>query len=113
MPKGFCTWGIQTGPFAACRDDFVPPKFSLSYLYTRDSHFLLPQRAENEKNGFTQNWMRHRGFCTWGIQTGPLAACGEVLVQKFLHLQIFILGTPISYYPRELKMRQMDSLKIG
>ena len=30
--------------------------------------------AGNEKKGFTQQLMRHRGFSAWVIQTGPLAA---------------------------------------
>ena len=37
---------------------------------------ITPERkAENEKKGFTQKWMRHRGFSDWGIETGPFAAC--------------------------------------
>ena len=43
---GFSTRGIQTGPFAACSDDFVPKYFHLPDLYTGSSLFLLPQREE-------------------------------------------------------------------
>ena len=31
---GFCTWGIQTGPFAAGKADFVSTNFQLLDLYT-------------------------------------------------------------------------------
>ena len=41
------------------------------------SPFLLPQRANYKKGEFSQfkKWMRQRGFCAWGLQTGPFAAC--------------------------------------
>ena len=71
----FCTWGIRIGPFEACYTDFVPNNFNHPELYTGESNSLLPQRAENEKKGFTHKWMRLMGFCTWGIRIGPLAAC--------------------------------------
>ena len=51
--------------------------------------------------GFTQKWMRHRGFCTWGIQTGPFAACWANFVPKIFKLFDFHTGSPIIYYPRE------------
>ena len=41
---GLCTWGIQTGPFAACKANFVPKIFRLPDLYTGESNSLLPQR---------------------------------------------------------------------
>ena len=47
---------------------------------------------ENGKKGFTQKWMRHRGFCTWGIQIGPFAACETDFVQKKFHLFTFHTG---------------------
>ena len=45
--------------------------------------------------------MRHRGFCTWGIQTGPFADCLADFVPKIYALLTFILWAPISYYSRE------------
>ena len=45
---GFCTWGIQTGPFAACWADFLPLNFHLFDFHTGESNYLLPQREENE-----------------------------------------------------------------
>ena len=173
--KGFCTWGFQIGPFAACWADFVSNFSHHPDLYTGGSHFLLPQREEgrkqqwlemrkgdslksewdtgvsvlgaftldhllpvglivfqkistsltfiqgfpflitpervrkeaewigNEKKGFSQKWLRHRGFCTWGIQIGPFAACWADFVLKNFHLPDLCTGAPISYYPRESK----------
>ena len=72
--RGFCSLGIQFGPFAVGKADFDPKIFQLPDLYTGEPISYYP-RTENEKKGFTQKWMRHRGFCTWGIQTGPFAAC--------------------------------------
>ena len=98
--RGFCTWGIQTGPFAACWADFVPKFFHQPDLYTGESNSSLPQREENEKKGFTQKWMRHRGFCTWGIQTGPIAACYADFVQKYFHHPDLYTGESNSLLPQ-------------
>ena len=46
--------------------------FPSSWALCWGSHFLLPQRWENEKKLFTQNQMRHRGFCIWDIRPGVL-----------------------------------------
>ena len=73
--RGFCTWGIQTGSFAACLADLVPQFFQFVDFHTGESNYPLPQREENEKKGFTQKWDIYRGFCTLGIQTGSFAAC--------------------------------------
>ena len=81
--RGFCTLGVQTGPFAACEADFVSKNLHFIYPSYWEVQFIItPERerketagAGNGKKGFTQKWMRHRGFCTWGIQTGPFAAC--------------------------------------
>ena len=74
--RGFSAWGIQTGPFAACRANFVLKFFQL-LTFILGSPFLLPQRANYEKGEFfqLQIWMRQRGFSAWDIQTGPFAAC--------------------------------------
>ena len=40
--RGFCTWGIQTGPFTPCSADFVTTMFNLHTFHTGGSHFLLP-----------------------------------------------------------------------
>ena len=77
------------------------------------AHFLLPQRGENGKKGITPKWMRHRGFCTLGIQTGPFAACVADFVQQFFQLPHLYTGKPVSYYPREGKMRKRKSPQNG
>ena len=67
-----------------------------------------------------EKWMRHRskgpkpwGLGPWGIQTGPFATCWTDFVHKFFQLPNLYTGEPNFYYPRDLKMRKMDSLKIG
>ena len=52
--------------------------------------FLLPQRANNEKREFSQlqKWLRIRGFCAWGIQTGPFK---PILFSQFYNFFTFIL----------------------
>ena len=52
-------------------------KFSNFFTFILEGHFLLPQRANNEKGEFfqLQKWTKLRGFSAWGIQTGPFAAC--------------------------------------
>ena len=71
---GFCTWGIQTGPFAAGKADFVSTNFQLLDLYT-----AKPVKM--------------------------------ILFKKNTFLP-FILGAPISYYCRERKEgRKLGRLK--
>ena len=98
--RGFCTRGIQTGPFAVGKADFVPKNFQLSDLYTGDwepiSYYPI---AENDKKGFIQKWMRHRGFCTWGIQTEPFAVGKADFDPKIFQLPNLYTGEPISYCP--------------
>ena len=91
--------GIQTGPFAAGKADFVPTNFQFPDLYTRKPISYYP-KAENEKKGITQKWMRHRGFCTWGIQTGPFAVGKADFVSTNFQLPDLYIGKPIAYYPR-------------
>ena len=71
----FSAWGIQTGPFAPCYANFIFQILQLFHFHI-GGQFLLPQRANNEKRELSQlqNWTRQRGFCAWGIQTGPFAA---------------------------------------
>ena len=49
----------------------------------------------------SKKWMDHRGFCTWGIKTGPFAACWANSVLKFFHLFTFMLGRANSLLPQE------------
>ena len=49
------------------------------------------------------------GFCTRGIQAGPLAACWADFVTNIFLLPHLYTGAPISYYPREGEKRKMDS----
>ena len=60
--QGFLTLGIQIGPFAACKADFVPKKIHFPDLYTGAPLSYYPREgkrgeaagAGNGKKGFTQ-----------------------------------------------------------
>ena len=54
--------------------------------------------AEIEKKGIFQKWMRHRAYKLDNLQ--PVKPISSQYVYTFLP---FILGGPISYYPRERK----------
>ena len=47
----------------------------LPFLITPERGGKEAAWAENGGKCITQNWMRHRWFSTWGIQTGPFKAC--------------------------------------
>ena len=76
-------------------------KFSYFSTFILGSHFLLPQRANNQKREFSQlqNWMRQRGFSAWGIQTGPFAAPWATFVLKIFQLFHFHTGQPFLITP--------------
>ena len=61
--RGFSTWGIQTGPFAACGADFVQLIFHLFYFHTGESNYLLPQREGLEmRKGIPPTVSETQGF---------------------------------------------------
>ena len=101
--RGFLYLGHSNWTICSLSSWFCPKIFPSSWALYWGSHFLLPQRAENEKKGFTQKWMRHRGFCTLGIQTGPFAACWAGFVPNFSNYLIFILGSPFRITPERGK----------
>ena len=60
---GFCTWGIQTVPFAACWADFVQIIFRLFDFHTGESNYLLPQREGLEmRKGIPPTVSETQGF---------------------------------------------------
>ena len=63
--------------------------------------------AGNEKMGFTQKWIRYRGFSTWGIQTGPFAACSANFVHRiFHHPALYTGGSHFLLSQREEERKQ-------
>ena len=68
-------------PGAFKRDHLQPvkqilfPKFYNFFTFILEGQFLLTQEANTEKGKFSllPIWMRLRGFCAWGIQSGPFA----------------------------------------
>ena len=109
---GFWPWGIHTGPFAACQADFVP-NFSIFWSLYWGLPFLITPKSWKWEKGIPPKWMRHRGFSAWGIQTGPFAACWADFDTTIFQLPHLYTGAPISYYPRELKVRKRDSPQSG
>ena len=101
--RGFCTWGIQTGPFAACWADFVPKCFHPSDLYTGESNSLLPQRVEMRKKDSPKNGWDTGVSVPGAFKLDHLQPVKLILSHTFSIILIFILGSPIPYYPREWK----------
>ena len=67
---GHSNWTICSLSSWFCSQIF-PSSWS---LYWGVQFLITPKRGENVKKGFTQKWMRHRGFCTRGIQSGSFGA---------------------------------------
>ena len=83
--RGFCTLGIQNGPFSACSAVFVSKNFNHPELYTGAPHFLLPQSPEPRE---PESWKWEKGFTiteTLGIETGPFTACSAGFVPKIFN----------------------------
>ena len=49
--RGFWPWGIQTGLFTACVNDFVPKKFQLCTQPPIINHFFIMGRGRKEEIG--------------------------------------------------------------
>ena len=107
-------------------DHLQPVKLILFQNVSTFSTFMLgglnflitPEKGRKEaagagvgKMGITQKWMRHRGFCTFCIQIGPFDPVKLILFIKKSRFLFFILGGPISYYPRERKKGSSKSWK--
>ena len=114
--KGFCTWGIQTETFAACSADFVPKFFHLPDLYTRESNSLFPQKRRGWK------WRKGDSLKSeWNTRVSVLGAfkldhfqpVKLILLQNFSTFLIFIIGSPIPYYPREGKRGKGNPLEMN
>ena len=97
--RGLSAWGIQTGPFAALWAHFALKDFSLSYW---EPISYYPRGLIMEKREFIQlqNWMRHRGFSAWGIQTGTFAALWANFVLEVLQIFHFHTEEPILITPQ-------------
>ena len=107
--QGFLYLGHSNWTIYSLLSWFCHKYFPTSSSLYWGSHFLLPQRGENENKGFTLKCVKHRGFCTMGIQIGPFAACWADFVPEFFNHPDLYTGAPISYYPREGKMRKRES----
>ena len=82
-----------------------PLYWLLPFLITPERGREEAARTGNGKKGFTQNWIRQKGFCTWGIQIRPFAARWAEVIPKTFHHPDLYTGVPISYYPREWNNR--------
>ena len=109
--SGFCTWGNQIGTFNACWADFVQKNVNLFSFHSAWSNFLLPQRGEERKEQGQKRGKRESPKSEWDTVVSVLGAIKLehlmpvelILFQKISTFLSFILGGPISYYPRERK----------
>ena len=60
----------------------------------------LRREFKRAKSGYHKKWIRYRGFSTWGIQIGPIAACGADFVPKFYYLPTIHTGESKSLLPQ-------------
>ena len=101
--QGFLHFGLSNWTICCLLSWFCHKIFPSSWSLYWGVQFLITPKSGNEKKGFTQKWMRDRGFCTLGIQIKPFAACWANFVTTYFHLHDLYTGAPISYYPRERK----------
>ena len=113
FPSTVSSHGCGSGSCYALPEDHKKASQRRSAQHHAVSRTTASCAEEKELLQWTSKLIRHRGFSTWGIQTGPFAADWADFVPKRFHFLIFILGAPISYYPRELKMRRRESPKSG
>ena len=106
--QGFLYLGHSNWTICSLLSWFCHTHFPSSWSLYWGVQFLITPESGNGKKGFTQKWMRHRGFCTWGIQTGPVAVDKADFVPKFFQLPDLYTGTPFLITP-QLKMRKRDS----
>ena len=86
----------------------------LIFILGRPIPYYPRERGWKFEKGFTQKWRTHRGFSTWGIQTGPFAACWTDFVPKFYHPFDLDTGEANSLLPqREAGNGKRDSPKNG
>ena len=57
--------------------------------------------------------MRHRSFCTLGVQTGPFAACSANFVAIFLSLPDLYTGGSLFLLPQREEERKQQGLDMG
>ena len=116
-------WGTGVSVLGAFRLDHLQPvKLILFKNFTNLLICILGrpipcyprERGWKWDKGFTQKWMTHRGFSTWGIQTGPFAACWTDFVPKFYHPSDLYSGEANSLLPQRegLEMRKGIHPKI-
>ena len=91
----------------------VFPLFTKLLNADRPAGFVWGRAKRYGEMDMTQKRIRDSGFSTWGIQTGPFAACGADFVPKFFHFSDLYTGAPFSYYPRERKRARSRGWKWG
>ena len=57
-PRGVGPWGVQTGPFAACQTDFVPPKKPPFYPASHNKPFLYTAGRGGKEGAGAENGNR-------------------------------------------------------
>ena len=92
---GHSNWTICSLFSRFCSLIFPPSCLSyweVQFLITQEIGRKEAAGAEIGEKGFTQKWMRHRGFSTWGIKKGPFACCSADFVPQFFHLPVLHTG---------------------
>ena len=109
LTSGHSNWTICSQLNWFCSEifpHFYPSYWEVQFLITPERGRKEAAGAENGEKGFLQKWIRHRGFCTWGIQVGPFAACRADFVLKIFHLSTFHTGRSNSLLPQREEGRK-------
>ena len=98
---GFQCLGHSNWTICTLLSQFCSPNFTTLHFYT-GGHFLLPQRANNEKGKFSQLsiWMRLRGSVPGAFKLDRMQPVELILCQNFFELSPFVVGGPICYTRR-------------
>ena len=100
---------------------FSPKCYNFPDLHTGGSHFLLPQREEESKQQGLEMGKKDSPKSEWdtgvsvlgGSKLDHLQPTKQILFQYFHTILTFLLGAPISYYPRGRRRGSSRGLKWG
>ena len=98
--RGFSAWAFKLDHLKSLEPILFQKFFNFSTLIL-GGQFLLPQGANNGEGEFIQlqKRMRHGVLCTWGSQTGPIAAPEAHFGKTIFQLFHFHTGRPILITP--------------
>ena len=89
------------------------------FLYWDVQFLITPEWGGEEATGagngkrIRAKWLRHRLFCTWGIQTRPFVAYYAYFVLNIFIFLHFYTGMSNSLLPQSEEERKQQGLEMG